>query len=84
MSSASTTVGKPLNPGDPRLNLIFVSPGLPSYTTLRPLVYSECSAVLLCYTGDGLTSLDAWVREVSVVQSSLILTVDVKSRLNIR
>jgi len=38
--------------------------GLPSYTTLRPLVYSECSAVLLCYTGDGLTSLDAWVREV--------------------
>ena len=44
---------------------MFVSPGLPSYTSLRPLVYSECSAVLLCYTGHtGLSGLDSWVREV--------------------
>jgi len=38
--------------------------GLPSYSTLRPLVYSECSAVLLCYTGAGLTGLENWVTEV--------------------
>ena len=45
---------------------MFVSPGLASYTNLRPLVYSECSAVLLCYTGDtGLSGLENWVREVS-------------------
>ena len=43
------------------------SPGLPSYSTLRPLVYTECSAVLLCYTGAGLTGLETWVKEVSVL-----------------
>ena len=44
-----------------------LSPGLASYTNLRPLVYSECSAVLLCYTGDtGLSGLEKWVREVSL------------------
>ena len=38
--------------------------GLPSYSSLRPLVYRECSVVLVCYTTLGRQRVDHWVAEV--------------------
>ena len=41
-----------------------VSPGLSSYSSLRPLVYRESSVVLVCYTTATRPGVDAWVEEV--------------------
>ena len=39
--------------------------GLSSYASLRPLVYRDCSVVLLCYAAGGLQRLRGWASEVS-------------------
>ena len=39
--------------------------GLSSYASLRPLVYRDCSVVLLCYAAGGLPRLRGWAAEVS-------------------
>ena len=38
--------------------------GLSSYASLRPLVYRDCSVVLLCYAAGGLPRLRGWAAEV--------------------
>ena len=38
--------------------------GLSSYASLRPLVYRDCSVVLLCYAAGGLPGLRGWAAEV--------------------
>ena len=42
--------------------------GLSSYSSLRPLVYRDCSVVLLCYAAGGLKGLRTWAAEVRVLE----------------
>ena len=44
------------------LNQLF--PGLPSYATLRPLVYRDCSVVIICYSSGGFDGVKSWADEV--------------------
>ena len=43
--------------------------GLSSYASLRPLVYRDCSVVLLCYAAGGLPRLRGWAAEVRLVSN---------------
>ena len=53
---------------------IYTITGVASYSSLRPLVYRECSVVLVCYSDLGMNGLDTWIQEVRQQSYKLLVT----------
>ena len=53
--------------------------GLASYSTLRPLVYRDCSVVLICYSSGGLDGVKSWVDEVRKSTNAPLVLVNTKN-----
>ena len=58
-----------------KITQIFYSiAGVATYSSLRPLVYRECSVVLVCYSDSGVNGLDTWIQEVRQQSWKLLVT----------
>jgi len=53
--------------------------GLISYGTLRPLVYRDCSVVLICYSSGGLDGVKSWADEVRKSTNAPLVLVHTKN-----
>ena len=61
------------------MSLTFLFPGLNNYATLRPLVYRDCSVVLICYSSGGLEGVKSWADEVRKSTNAPLVLVHTKN-----
>ena len=50
-----------------------------NYSTLRPLVYRDCSVVLICYSSGGLEGVKSWAKEVRKSTNAPLVLVHTKN-----